>query len=118
VLAINPPGRGARLREPAITSMAAMVEGVTGALAPYLDLPFLLFGHSVGALVAFEAARALEAQGHRPLHVLLSGCAGPRPAASSKPLPAGDEGLRFVASAPTPSRAITALAKGGSNTCL
>jgi amino acid adenylation domain-containing protein len=77
VLAINPPGRGARLREAPIEDMGGMVEGAISALAPFLDLPFLLFGHSVGALVAFEAARALEAQGLRPLHVLLSGYADP-----------------------------------------
>ncbi len=81
VLAINPPGRGARLREPAIDDMARMVAEITAALTPALDLPFLLFGHSVGALIAFEVARALEAQGLQPLHVLLSGYAGPEPAA-------------------------------------
>ena len=79
VLAINPPGRGARLREPAIDDMARMVAEITAALTPALDLPFLLFGHSVGALIAFEVARALEAQGLQPLHVLLSGYAGPEP---------------------------------------
>ncbi len=94
VLAINPPGRGARLREPPITGMARMVEDVTGALAPYLDLPFLIFGHSVGALIAFETARALEAQGLRPLRVLLSGYAGRGMAAGSKALSmASDEEL-------------------------
>ncbi len=81
MVAINPPGRGARLREAPITVMAQMVEGVTAALASYLDLPFFIFGHSVGALIAFEAARVLEAQGLRPLHVILSGYDRPELAA-------------------------------------
>lgn len=37
--------------------------------------PFLLFGHSMGALLAFEVARRLD---DRPEHLVASGCAAPR----------------------------------------
>lgn len=77
VLSVNPPGRGARLREPLVNEMGALVEALLPALLPRLDLPFVFFGHSVGALVAFETARRLEALGVPPLHVVVSGHAEP-----------------------------------------
>src|SRR5690349_9028549 len=46
------PGRGFRLREPALTTLEALFDGVTGAIAPRLDRPFALFGHSFGAMMA------------------------------------------------------------------
>lgn len=48
------------------------------ALRPWLDQPFAIFGHSMGALLAFEWARKLEsAQGPKPLHVFVSGRRAP-----------------------------------------
>ncbi|MEU9304431.1 alpha/beta fold hydrolase [Streptomyces sp. NPDC048269] len=40
-----------------------MVEGVWGALRPWRDRPLVLFGHSMGAVLAFELARRMEADG-------------------------------------------------------
>lgn len=60
VCPIQLPGREDRYREAAYTS----VPGLSGALArelePYLDIPYAIFGHSMGALVAFELTRALR----------------------------------------------------------
>jgi len=42
------------------TGMAAMVESLADALLPYLGAPFAFFGHSMGAVVAFELARLLR----------------------------------------------------------
>lgn len=75
VIAIQPPGRENRLREAGLTSIGAMVEALVPELLPKLDVPYALFGHSMGAIVAFETARALEGRGEAlaPKHVFLSG---------------------------------------------
>ena len=78
VVAIQPPGRGARLREPVISDMKAMIREAAGAIRSAIDGPYAIFGHSVGALVAFEVARELQATGAAsPIRVFLSGYAGP-----------------------------------------
>lgn len=56
------PGRGARLRHAPVTDLDTVVEAVATELKPLLDRPFSFFGHSVGALVAFETARRLRAR--------------------------------------------------------
>jgi surfactin synthase thioesterase subunit len=72
------PGRGLRLREEPYTSMAPLVDDVLAAITPTLDRPFALFGHSMGALVAFEIAHALRRTGAiEPSHVFVSACAPP-----------------------------------------
>ena len=54
VYPVQPPGRENRLREPAYTAVGPLVEAAATALRPLLRPPFALFGHSLGALVAFE----------------------------------------------------------------
>ena len=47
-------------------------------LVPWLDLPYVLFGHSLGALVAFELARRLQRRGGAaPRKLFASGCVAP-----------------------------------------
>jgi medium-chain acyl-[acyl-carrier-protein] hydrolase len=69
--AVQPPGRQDRIREPAFTDLPGLVAALADALGPELgELPFAFFGHSMGALVAFELARELRRRGG-PLPVLL-----------------------------------------------
>jgi surfactin synthase thioesterase subunit len=78
VHAVDFPGRQARFREPALTRMDALVALLADELGPWFDRPFALFGHSMGALVAFELARALRRRGlPAPRHLFVSGHAGP-----------------------------------------
>jgi medium-chain acyl-[acyl-carrier-protein] hydrolase len=73
VVAAQLAGREARLREAPVTSIAAMVDAVLPAIMNASDLPYALFGHSMGALVAYELAGVLEAQGVRaPSHLFVS----------------------------------------------
>lgn len=61
VLAVQYPGRQDRRSEPALDDIAALTDGIMDALAPLLDeRPFALFGHSMGAVLAYETARRLE----------------------------------------------------------
>ncbi|MDU0291027.1 thioesterase II family protein [Saccharothrix longispora] len=72
------PGRESRLREPAHRRMATLVPELVDALAPALDRPYALFGHSTGAVVAYEAARALVARGvDPPVRLFASGRRAP-----------------------------------------
>jgi surfactin synthase thioesterase subunit len=73
VCAIQLPGRANRLRERPITSIPEMVEAVVDAMADHLDRPFVLFGHSMGGLLAFEVAHELAARGwSTPRHLIIS----------------------------------------------
>jgi surfactin synthase thioesterase subunit len=68
------PGRESRWREPAFTRMEPLLDAVCDAMQPYLDRPFALFGHSLGAAIAWEVARRF-AEGparHAPLCVFVS----------------------------------------------
>lgn len=75
---VQPPGRENRLSEAPITRMPQMVLQLVEVLAPYLNLPFALYGHSVGALICFELARQLRRQGLRsPQWLFVSGHPSP-----------------------------------------
>lgn len=71
------PGRTSRLAEPPHVAMAPLV----AELADAIDFtpPFVLLGHSLGALVAFETARELARRGRPgPAHLVVSCCPAPQ----------------------------------------
>lgn len=72
------PGREGRLRETPFTRIEPLIDAASIALRPYLDLPFAMFGHSMGALVAFELARRFrDDEGSMPTHLFVSGRRAP-----------------------------------------
>jgi surfactin synthase thioesterase subunit len=102
VLCIAYPGRGARAREALVTEHGTMVDSIADALVPHLDGPFAFFGHSAGAALAFEVARALAARGlPLPLRVFLSSHKSPAAFAADAPTRAYVDGSddEFVAAA-------------------
>src|SRR5262245_25838037 len=79
VCPVQLPGRETRFREPPFLCLEPLIEALATALRPHLDRPFAFFGHSLGALVAFELARRLgRAEGPQPVHLFVSGCAAPQ----------------------------------------
>ncbi|MES0213361.1 SDR family NAD(P)-dependent oxidoreductase [Mesorhizobium sp. M0028] len=73
LICLNLPGRARRSSEAAIRSMDMLVFMVTEALREYSDRPFVFFGHSVGALMAYEVTRSLEKAGRQsPFHLVVS----------------------------------------------
>jgi pyochelin biosynthesis protein PchC len=60
--AVQYPGRLDRLAEACIDDMDAMADGVATAVEGLLDRPVALFGHSLGAVIAFEAARQMQSR--------------------------------------------------------
>lgn len=75
VLAVQYPGRADRAPEAPAESVDALAEGIATALEPLLSEPFVLFGHSLGSLVAYETARRLP---RPPARLIVSGRAGPQ----------------------------------------
>ncbi|UYM03652.1 thioesterase II family protein [Solicola gregarius] len=75
VLPVRPPGRESRLAErPRLDSSE-----LTDAIERRLDRPYALFGHSVGARLAFEVVRELRRRGRpRPVLLCVSGCPAPQ----------------------------------------
>lgn len=79
ICAVQFPGREHRLMEPAFTRMDALIAALHEVIAAYLDRPFAIFGHSMGALVAFELTRALRRMGLRqPQQLFLSAHRAPQ----------------------------------------
>jgi medium-chain acyl-[acyl-carrier-protein] hydrolase len=78
VIPVNLPGRGARLREPAERNMYKLAAQAVDELRPALQGPFALFGHSMGAVLAFEIARTLRAASlPLPAFLFVSGAKAP-----------------------------------------
>ena len=76
---VHLPGRESRLQEPAFDRIALLVDAVIAGLGARFRRPYALFGHSMGALVAFELARELRRRsGLAPSHLFLSGRSAPR----------------------------------------
>jgi medium-chain acyl-[acyl-carrier-protein] hydrolase len=79
VLPVQLPGRGRRVLEPAYGELGPLVSALADGIAPALDGPFALFGHSMGALVAFELARELRRRDRpQPAHLLVAGRPAPQ----------------------------------------
>ncbi|MGW4234050.1 thioesterase II family protein [Streptomyces sp. NPDC004980] len=78
VLAVQYPGRQERRAEPAATGIGALARSVADVLRPTWGEPAAFFGHSMGALVAYETARLLEsATGAGPSALFASGRRAP-----------------------------------------
>lgn len=77
--AIQPPGRHTRASEASFDSIDELLPAVCDALEHLLDVPYVCFGHSLGALVGFEFARWVHRSG-RPLprHVFVSAMSAPQ----------------------------------------
>ncbi|MGP8303448.1 thioesterase II family protein [Streptomyces inhibens] len=65
LVAVTPPER---------IGIETVCDQIAERIAAHRTGPFLLFGHSLGALIAFEVARRL---GDRPAHLIASGCVAP-----------------------------------------
>lgn len=76
---IKLPGRGARFGEPHSRSLVELAECLAAevARASAEGEEFALFGHSMGALLAFETTRALHKLGLPPTRLLVSGRTAP-----------------------------------------
>lgn len=65
VCPIQLPGREQRFREKPFYRVGPLVAALREALWELLDMPFAVFGYSMGAAIAFELGRQLREEGHR-----------------------------------------------------
>ena len=78
VCSVALPGREEDIDLPLYTRLTTLVKDLADELVAYSTHPMTFFGHSLGALVAFELTHEL-ARRHMPppAHLILSGCRAP-----------------------------------------
>jgi myxalamid-type polyketide synthase MxaE and MxaD len=87
VCPVQLPGREERLIDRPFNQLTALVETLEDVLAEYLDVPFAFFGHSMGALIAFELTRQLRRHGRPgPVHLFVSAHRAPHRPSRHRPL--------------------------------
>lgn len=79
ICAAQMPGRGIRLDEPPFTDVDDVVPVIAQEIIKLADKPFALFGHSLGAVIAFETVRYLQKNTDlSPIHLFVSGRIAPQ----------------------------------------
>jgi surfactin synthase thioesterase subunit len=77
VWSVQYPGRQDRHREEPVPDILELARHISEVVGAFDDRPFALFGHSMGATVAFEVARRLEGNGTPPVALFASGRRAP-----------------------------------------
>jgi surfactin synthase thioesterase subunit len=80
------PGRDARADEPAASDMAPLIASLAQDLLPLMSVPYALFGHSMGAFIAFELAHELSDLGRPPAHLFVSAQRAPSLPYAGRPI--------------------------------
>jgi medium-chain acyl-[acyl-carrier-protein] hydrolase len=76
---VQPPGREKRRSEAPITSVGEIARQFAPEIVTTIRRPYALFGHSTGALCAFELSREIRRLGGPlPVHLFLAGRRAPR----------------------------------------
>jgi surfactin synthase thioesterase subunit len=88
LLPLSLPGHDGRLNEPLSTDLIILANELSEELNQRaLDRPFVLLGHSMGGLLAYEIARALRKRGHEmPRLLVITGCRPPHTIVVKQPL--------------------------------
>lgn len=87
VYPVQLPGREERWSEAAFHELRGLVTALCEVVAAVADMPFALFGHSMGGLIAFELARELRRQDKPgPFHLFLSGLRAPQMPERHRPI--------------------------------
>jgi medium-chain acyl-[acyl-carrier-protein] hydrolase len=85
---IQLPGRENRILEKPYTDLPTLINSLLLETLPYLDIPFMLWGHCSGALIAFELARAYrKTLGIEPEKLIVSACVAPHLITETLPTP-------------------------------
>jgi medium-chain acyl-[acyl-carrier-protein] hydrolase len=79
VWSVEYPGRETRFREPPMVCARRLADAISEEIAACIEMPFVLFGHSMGALLAFEVAQRLKNNYQlEPLELFVSGHSAPQ----------------------------------------
>lgn len=75
---IQLPGRGTSFRETPIDNIEPLIDMLLHDIVDYMDKPFAFFGHSLGALLAYELTRNIASVSHHlPIHLFISAYRAP-----------------------------------------
>jgi surfactin synthase thioesterase subunit len=78
VIAVEPPGRLARLDQTPVSDVHLFAAEAAKAMTPLLDKPYALFGHCLGGLTMYETAREIHRAAEKlPIHLFASGSRPP-----------------------------------------
>jgi surfactin synthase thioesterase subunit len=93
VVPIELPGRGRLVKEPLASSLVELAGLIATTIGQTSDKPYAIFGHSLGALLAYQATAMLGASGipQQPLRLYLSGVTPPFLGRERPPLSNMDE---------------------------
>jgi medium-chain acyl-[acyl-carrier-protein] hydrolase len=87
IWAVQLPGREDRFTHPPFTTLPSLLAPLRDALLPFLAQPFAFFGHSMGALVAYELTRELRrSAAPMPRALFVSGRRAPHLPPRKRPL--------------------------------
>jgi surfactin synthase thioesterase subunit len=79
VCMVQMPGRGTRICEAPLTNLPEVVAAIAQVISSQGTMPFAFFGHSLGALLAFEVSRFMMLHYLQlPVHLFVSGCDAPQ----------------------------------------
>lgn len=78
LISLDYPGRGMRVQEPLIKNIYTLVDHMYEEIKGQLDGPYMIYGHSMGALIAFLVThKILENQREMPERLFITGCRSP-----------------------------------------
>lgn len=106
LVVLNLPGHGPRRDEAPCDNWPSLLENTFAALDPWLGEPHALFGHGLGALLAYETSKhAQERFPQQTRHLFVSGCRSPdslprRPLLHSLPIAAFREAILTLGASP------------------
>jgi medium-chain acyl-[acyl-carrier-protein] hydrolase len=81
------PGREAEIDKVPIADIDVLVDLLLEQMLSHLSIPYAVFGHSMGAFIAFELAHAIRRRGLRePTHLFASGQRAPKLPYPEKPI--------------------------------
>lgn len=86
VNAIQLPGRDHRYGESFYNSVSQIVDKLLTFEDVFREKPFVLFGHSLGAIIAFELTKTMQKKGLSPMALIVSGRSAPALAHLQEPI--------------------------------
>ncbi|GAA1629769.1 thioesterase II family protein [Catellatospora bangladeshensis] len=86
VIPIDLPGHGRRFRERLVEDWQCLIDDLTGQIVDRITGPYIVVGHSLGSLLAYEVARNLQNRRNSPALLVVAGRNGPAAALSHRPI--------------------------------
>lgn len=78
IIPVEIPGRGSRFREQLLTNIHEIADDVFSQICDGLDVPYGIYGHSMGSLLGYLVTKRILAKGlPAPLHLFFTGASAP-----------------------------------------